>query len=88
MTMTSKYPVCEKRAVKTQIGCLILLVGHRFLPTARGSDLSLQQQLIVACYRLDASKVARCLRDGANVNAVFGQSPGESPFFDRWDGGQ
>jgi ankyrin repeat protein len=54
----------------------------------RPGDLSLDQQLVVACYKLEVDKVVGCLRKGANVNARFRKTADNSdPFYDRWEGG-
>jgi hypothetical protein len=53
-----------------------------------GKELSLDQKLIVACYRVDLPAVVQNLRAGANVNAKFGEIQEEvSPFLDQWTGG-
>jgi len=51
------------------------------------ADLTLDQQLIVACYKLDVDSVVKCLRNGANVNATFGESADDiDRFYNRWEG--
>jgi hypothetical protein len=57
------------------------------LRSQRANGFSIQQQLIIACHRLDAESVVRCLRDGATVNGVFGESADDSLFQDPWTGG-
>ena len=55
---------------------------------ARADDFSLDQRLVIACYKLQVDQVVRCLRKGANVNATFGEFRRDTdPFFDRWTGG-
>jgi hypothetical protein len=67
---------------------LTLCIG--FAPADKAPELTADQQLIVACYSLEAEKVAHLLRSGANVNARFGR-PGfdehAHPFRDKWDRG-
>jgi len=51
-------------------------------------NLTLNQQLIVACYKVEVGKVVKCLRDGADVNARFGEIVDVDAYFmDRWTGG-
>lgn len=52
-------------------------------------ELTLDQRLIVACYRVDVTGVVRHFRAGANVNATFGEVEQnvDHPLMDRWDGG-
>ncbi len=38
-------------------------------------ELTLNQKLIVACYRVDVTGVIQHLRAGANVQATFGEVP-------------
>src|SRR5437899_564525 len=40
---------------------------------SRAAELTRDQRLIVACHRLDVDGVVAALRDGANVNARFGE---------------
>lgn len=61
---------------------LISLVCLIFRPAS-----TLDQQLIIACFRLDIDAVVRCLRAGANVNATYGyHDPNDGVFADRWEG--
>jgi hypothetical protein len=63
---------------------IILLAVH----TLYGEDLTLNQKLIVACYKLDVDKVVKCLRDGADVNARLGKLVNADDYFsNRWNGG-
>jgi hypothetical protein len=49
--------------------------------------LTVNQQLIVACYKRDVTKVVRCLRAGADVNARLGiRDDATTEFRDRWTG--
>lgn len=52
-------------------------------------ELTLDQKLIVACYRVDVTGVVQHLRAGAHVKATFGevQKEVDHPLMDRWDGG-
>jgi hypothetical protein len=52
-------------------------------------ELTLDQKLIVACYRVDVKGVVQYLRAGAKVGATFGevQEDVDHPLMDRWDGG-
>lgn len=52
--------------------------------SACGGDLSVDQQLIDACYNVRLKEVAQLLRNGANVNARMGV--GEGDFRDWWTG--
>jgi hypothetical protein len=55
---------------------------------ATAVELSLNQRLIVACFKLQVDEAVTCLRQGASVNARFGQcDSGIQPFLDRWTGG-
>ena len=54
---------------------------------ANAAELSGDQQLIVACYRLDVERVIVAIQNGANVNARFGDGD-DSSFQDPWDLGQ
>jgi len=50
-------------------------------------ELTQNQQLVVACYNVNIREVVNCLRNGADVNAVFGTSVNGSQLFeDRWTG--
>ncbi len=46
-------------------------------------ELTKEQKLIVACYRLDINEVVVALREGANVNARFGKGD-KKLFQDAW----
>lgn len=50
---------------------------------ARSGDLTVDQRLIVACHRLDVDGVVASLRNGASVNARFGEGD-TMEFQDRW----
>jgi hypothetical protein len=51
-------------------------------------ELTLNQRLVLACYKLEVTDVVAYLRKGANVNARFGESdPANADFSDRWTGG-
>jgi Ankyrin repeats (3 copies) len=52
--------------------------------SVRGEELSLDQRLIVSCYRLDVAGVVGTLREGANVNARFGEGNTDLYFSDPW----
>src|SRR5688572_19593945 len=52
-------------------------------PRQNESALSRDQQFILACHRLDVGAVASALRDGANVNARFGNADAQL-FMDPW----
>jgi hypothetical protein len=55
---------------------------------AIAAELSPNQRLIVACFKLQVDEVVTSLRQAANVNARFGQcDSGIQPFLDRWTGG-
>jgi hypothetical protein len=55
---------------------------------AIAAELNLNQRLIVACFKLQLDEVVTSLRQGASVNARFGQcESGIQPFLDRWTGG-
>ena len=57
-------------------------------PPAIAAELSLNQRLIVACFKLQVDEVVTSLRQGASVNARFGQCDSDiRPFLDRWTGG-
>lgn len=51
--------------------------------------LSLDQKLVVACYRADVVGVVKQFRAGANVNATFGvvRDGAVDPLMDPWNGG-
>lgn len=53
---------------------------------ASGKELNLNQQLIVACHRLDVNGVVNALREGADVNARFGNGD-RYVFTDPWSHG-
>jgi ankyrin repeat protein len=54
----------------------------------RSPILTLDQQLIIACYKLQVDEVVSALRKGANVNSRFRKTADNSdPFYDRWEGG-
>ncbi len=52
-------------------------------------ELTLNQKLIVACYRVDVTEVVQHLRAGGNVHATFGevQVDVDYPLMNRWNGG-
>ena len=50
---------------------------------AQAEELTLDQQLIVACHRLDVDGVINTLRSGANVDARFGDGD-TKVFMDPW----
>lgn len=51
------------------------------------AELTLDQQLIVACFNLRIDEVVKCLRKGANVNARLGGVDAKLELFrDRWTG--
>lgn len=66
-----------------------------FVAIGADPELTHDQKLIVACYRLNVEEVVDCLRAGADVNAVFGDEnesvlggdEGPGVFADRWRGG-
>jgi hypothetical protein len=69
--------------LKTTIVVLLTLVAHPIC----AAELTLDQQLILACYQLQVDKVVTCLRKGANVNGRFGDRAYKLPeFHDRWTG--
>ena len=50
-------------------------------------ELSLDQKLILACYKVRVEEVVSCLRKGANVNARFGDGADDvEELGDRWTG--
>jgi len=51
--------------------------------TLFSGQLTADQQLVVACHRLDVDAVTEMLRNGANVNARFGRGD-RSLFKDKW----
>lgn len=54
---------------------------------ARSSELTVDQQLIVACFDVNIKEVVICLRRGGDVHATLGKVPQNSdPFRDRWTG--
>lgn len=53
---------------------------------ASAEPLKLEEQLIVACHRVDVVQVVQLLRKGANVQARFGRHD-EELFMDKWIGG-
>lgn len=56
-------------------------IGH-------GDELTLNQKLIYACFKLDIDDVVKHLRNGADVNATLGAcSKVDVLFGDRWTGG-
>jgi hypothetical protein len=70
--------------MRTVIGILLLLAAHPLC----ASELTVNQQLVLACYRLDVGQVVNCLRQGADVNARFRASDRViGDFSDRWTGG-
>lgn len=74
--------LCAQLAV-----CGLLGVPAAFVSA---EELTLDQKLIVACYRVDVSGVVQHLRAGAHVNATFGEVPPVDenyPLIDRWNGG-
>ena len=70
------------------VGVLCLLIGAAAIwYRSLERELTLNQRLIIACYRVDVANVVKLLRDGANVNATFESSAGnESLLTDPWDG--
>lgn len=51
-------------------------------------ELSLNQQLIVACYRLQVQEVTECLRKGADANAMLGNPAARTAVVrSPWTGG-
>lgn len=61
----------------------LLLIAAR---PAVAEELTRDQKLIAACYHVDLETVVNSLREGADVNARFGDSETD-PFFDGWTGG-
>jgi ankyrin repeat protein len=51
---------------------------------ALNSKHDTNQRLIVACHRVDVEGVTRALRDGADVNARYGNGAADV-FFDQWE---
>ncbi|MEZ6057573.1 MAG: ankyrin repeat domain-containing protein [Planctomycetaceae bacterium] len=63
------------------------LVFLFFSTMSRAGELTLNQSLIAACYQLNVDEVVSTLRQGASVNARFGDSAYDCPLFrDRWTG--
>jgi ankyrin repeat protein len=62
----------------------LVIFGWCSSAIAQDAGPSLDQQLIVACYRLQIREVSQLLRKGANVNAVMGRSADRSAFHDGW----
>src|ERR1051325_1287049 len=63
------------------------LIPMLLLATAvpsNASDATLNQRLIIACHQLELRSVVESLRDGANVNARFGEGDA-TVFQDKWD---
>jgi hypothetical protein len=70
--------------MKTTAVIFILLAAQ----TLTAEELTLNQQLIVACYKMEVGKVVKCLRNGADVNARFGRIANPNAYFsDPWTGG-
>jgi hypothetical protein len=67
----------------TLLAAVSAYLAHKLL------ELRPDQRLVIACFRVDASKVADLLRHGANVNASFGDEPADetSPLYDPWTDG-
>lgn len=52
-----------------------------------GADLTLDQRLVLACYKVDVDGAVKCLRKGAQVNSTIGDHTNERDVFrDRWTG--
>ncbi|MDX1926083.1 MAG: hypothetical protein SFV81_06175 [Pirellulaceae bacterium] len=64
---------------------LVLLFG--LVSACRARELTVEQKLVVACYKLDVDAVAKLLREGADVNARFGQGETLEHFREGWYGG-
>jgi hypothetical protein len=65
--------------VLSSLVALFLLFGREASSAER-----LNQQMILACFRVDVDEVVRTLRSGANVNARFEDD--DSEFLDPWTG--
>jgi ankyrin repeat protein len=63
--------------------CLVVIVAFIATSVATGQELTLNQRLVVACHRLDLDGVVATLRDGADVNARFGEGD-RKIFQDPW----
>jgi uncharacterized protein len=50
-------------------------------------ELTLNQRLIMACYKVRVGEVVRCLRDGADVEARLDDLGGDGLLRDYWTGG-
>jgi hypothetical protein len=81
--MISAFSFSVQLCIKLLFFAIVLLqlISHTY-----AVEFSVQQQLIRACYRVDVETVVKCLREGASVNAVFGQSSDPEPFLDVWTG--
>jgi hypothetical protein len=85
--LPGKYP----RAFGLQlIACVLIAVQSTaiYANDLAGEKLTLDQRLIVACYRVDVVGVVRYLRAGAKAETVFGDYPEEEehPLEDPWSG--
>lgn len=70
--------------MRTAIAVLLLVAAH---PLHAG-EMTLNQQLVLACYKVELGQVVKCLRSGADVNGRFGASDHAiADFSDCWTGG-
>lgn len=60
---------------------LVVVAGMAGSPPALAMDQSLDRALIGACFKLDVNEVVRCLRNGADVNARFGEIGSDNDAF-------
>lgn len=65
----------------------IVIIYILAIVSLNAEDLAPEKKLIIACYQADLNEVVRLCREGANVNAQFGDLPDRNPFCDRWTGG-
>ena len=67
--------------------CTLPVALAALVCAAQTTELNLDQQLIVGCYKLRVDDVVACLRKGANINATFGDGvDGVDDLRDRWIG--
>src|SRR5258708_6225267 len=80
-----KHLLLKGHKMRNALSILIIISNTASLNIAR--EIPLDQELIVACHKLQVERVVRCLRDGANINGRFGENSGPTDYFvDRWTG--
>src|SRR5882724_5847216 len=81
MSRLALCPRCQSEVFMNKAAILLVLLWSS--QHARADDFNLNQRLVIDCYKLHVDQVVRCLREGANVNATFGEFRRETnPFFD------